>query len=171
MKRFIPLILLALIFISCTHVVANDPNTFPSVDYSSCVYNTCYKIPSSEDALTVFNLFYNEYGYGEFNVEGTAEHCETTKLIGVYHTEKISCKVTKIKVYNIDYSTPGERRSAFFVDLYNDKNEVLQYCYKWEYRHSNVWINGKTSGWFNTEKWYKESNNETRTNWNIEIKR
>lgn len=171
MKRFLPLFFITLLFISCSNNVPDEPNTFPSVEYSKLVYTNYYKIPSSADALTVFNMFYNEYGYGEFNIDGTAEHSESSDLIGKTHKENITCKITKVKVYNVDYSTPGEKRCAFFVDLYNEKNEVLQYCYKWQYRNTNAWVNGKTSKWFYTEKWYKDANNETRTNWTIVINR
>ena len=116
--------LFSLLFFSCEYT-ADDTNTFPAVDYSNLITEDGYKIDSSVDALTVFNLFYNVYGYGEFEISGSAEHSESSKLIETTYTEKLSCNITKIKVYHLDNSSSGMHISSFFVDFINDKNEIL----------------------------------------------
>jgi hypothetical protein len=144
--------------------MADDPNSFPIVDYSDLVCSDCYKIDSSTDAITVFNLFYREFGYGDFDISGNATHTESAVLIGSHYSETIQCDIKRVKIYHtVDYT------SSFFVDFINEKNEILTYCYRWQYNNANAWENGKYSTWFCSDDWYKTANNKTKTSWNIVI--
>lgn len=162
--------LMSYFIISCSDV-ADDVNSFPTVNYAELVQDDSYKISSSTDALTVFNLCYNSFGYGEFNISGTATHTESANLIGIPHTETISCSITKVKIYHIDNSTKGSTVSTFYVDFINSDNEVLSYCYQWQYKNTNAWKNGKTSTFLQSQEWYKKSDSKTKTSWDITITR
>ena len=157
-------------FTSCSDI-ADDTNSFPTADYSNLVYSDCFKIDSSADALTVFNLFYDTFGYGDFDINGTASHSENATLIGVNHSETISCNIKNVKISHIDKSTQGMTVSSFYVDFTNENDEVLTYCYEWQYHNTNAWKNGKTSTWFSSSDWYKKSDEKTRNEWNIVIAR
>lgn len=166
---FLIMLLMSYFIISCSDV-ADDVNSFPTVNYAELVQDDSYKISSSTDALTVFNLCYNSFGYGEFNISGTATHTESANLIGP-HTETISCSITKVKIYHIDNSTKGSTVSTFYVDFINSDNEVLSYCYQWQYKNTNAWENGKTSTFLQSQEWYKKSDSKTKTSWDITITR
>ena len=147
-------ILLPFLFLcfSCSQDTPDEGGTFPTKDYSSLIKENTYVIPASVDAITVFNLFYNKYGYGDFNITGNAIHTETAILNGQKIENSITCNILKIKVYCIDNSTKGFHGSAFYTDFYNDKNEVLSYCYEWNYRNTHG-LNKKVSNWNNTPVW------------------
>ena len=149
-------------FISCADS-ADNTETFPTINYSHLVKSDSYKIDSSENVLTVLNLFVNEYGYGEHTVNGIAIHSENAILTGVPYKEEISCNINKIKVYHVDDSTNGMTISSFYVDFYNEKDEILSYIYKWQYT--------KTSDWCKSDAWYKNANEKSRTDWDITITR
>lgn len=170
MKKYWLLFILFLFF-SCNMDVADDTDTFPNADYSSLIKNDMYKIGADVNALTVFNLFYDKYGYGDFGISGIAFHSENATLIGVAHSETVSCNINHVKVYHIDESTAGMTVSSFYVDFTNDNNEVLSYCYKWQYHNTNAWEDGKTSTWFSSSDWYKNSDDKTKTAWDIVITR
>ncbi len=159
--------LLTCFLISCSDV--DNIDSFPTVDYSKLVQDDAYKISSSTDALTVFNLCYNVYGYGEFSVSGIATHTESATVIENTYTESITCNIEKIKVYHSDDSTSGLTVSSFYVDFINENQETMSYCYQWQYKNTNAWKNDKTSTWKQTSTWYKNANNSTRTDWNISI--
>ena len=157
-------------FFSCNDIPDNT-DSFPVVDYSELIQQDSYKISPSTTAITVFNLFYNVFGYGEHTINGTAVHTESADLIGITHTETISCNITKVKIYHIDNSTKGSTVSTFYVDFINSDNEVLSYCYQWQYKNTNAWENGKTSTFFQSQEWYKKSDSKTKTSWDITITR
>lgn len=169
---FLIVLLMSYFIISCSDV-ADDVNSFPTVNYAELVQDDYYKISSSTDAITVFNLFYYEsgFGYGEHPINGTAVHTESANLIGIPHTETISCSITKVKIYHIDNSTKGSTVSTFYVDFINSDNEVLSYCYQWQYKNTNAWKNGKTSTFLQSQEWYKKSDSKTKTSWDITITR
>lgn len=169
-RFFFIMLFIPCFLISCSDV-ADDVNSFPTVDYTELVQDDSYKIPSSADALTVFNLFYNTFGYGEFSVSGTATHTETEKLIENTYTQTITCNIEKIKIYHTDNSTSGLTVSSFYVDFINEDQEVMTYCYQWQYKNTNAWKNDKTSTWKQSSDWYKSANNATRIDWNISIVR
>jgi len=164
-KLCVLIFLLSILFCSCS-TAADNPDTFPSADYSNLIKDDCYKIDSSIDALTVLNLFYDNFGYGNFDVSGKATHSESATLIGIDHTENISCNITNIKIY---HHTGNSNISSFYVDFINENNEVLSYCYKWQYNNTNCWGNNKTSTFYSSSEWYKKADNKTRTSWNIII--
>lgn len=168
-------LLFIIIFIPCFLIscsdVADDVNSFPTVDYTVLVQDDSYKISSSTDALTVFNLCYNIYGYGEFSVSGTATHTESAQIIENTYTESITCNIEKIKIYHTDNSTAGLTVSSFYVDFVNENQETMTYCYQWQYKNTNAWKNDKTSTWKQTSDWYKNANTETRIDWDISITR
>ena len=153
MRKILPLFLLIFTFISCREP-SDNVNTFPLIDYSMLVHSDGYRIDTSVDALTVFNLFYDKYGYGEFTINGTAKHSESALLINILHTEEISCSIKKVKIYHT--SDEGLPSGSFYVDFYNESGEILSYCYQWQYNHSNVWKNGKASEWCKNDEWYKK---------------
>lgn len=157
-------ILFILSIASCSHDTPDAGGTFPTVDYSSLITEGNIKIPNSTPAITVFNLFYDKYGYGEFTLNGTGIHTESTTLMGNTIEESVTCNVTKIKIYSQDDSTEGFHTSAFYVDFYNDRNEVLTYCYDWNYHNTNG-RNRKASYWYQGYNWYSVSNS-----WDINIK-
>jgi len=163
--------LFIVVITSCEMQQADDVESFPTADYSALVKSDKYEIESSTDALTVFNLFYNTFGYGEFNVSGSATHSESASLIGVSHSETITCTINKAKVYHINKSTTGSTISSFYVDIYNENDERLSYCYEWQYKNTNAWKNKKTSEYYKTLAWYNNTDEKTRTDWNIIINR
>ncbi len=54
------------------------------VDYSELIQQDTYKISSSTNAITVFNLFYDVFGYDEHTINGTAIHTESVVLIDIF---------------------------------------------------------------------------------------
>ena len=131
-KMFVFALFLSLSFISCDFYPADKTGTFPPVDYSSLVLSDSYKIDSSVKALPVLNLFYDTFGYGEFDISGTATHTESALVMGETITKSISCNIKKVKITHIDKSTSGMTLDTFYVDFYNTDNEVLSYCYEWQ---------------------------------------
>lgn len=162
-------LLVSFFFFSCSLDSADNVDSFPTADYSSLVKSDCYKIGDDVKALAVLNLFYDTFGYGEFDISGTASHSESATLIGVNHTETIACNINHVKIYHINNSTSGETVSSFYVDFTNENGEVLSYCYKWQYHNTNAWKNGKTSTWFISSDWYKKADDKTKTAWTIVI--
>ena len=170
-KYFFFVLLISFFFMSCNMDVADDTSTFPKADYSSLIKSDCYNIGADVNALTVFNLFYDTFGYGDFDISGSASHTESATLNGVLHSETISCNINHVKISHIDESTPGMTVSSFYVDFTNENSEILSYCYKWQYHNTNAWKNGKTSTWFCSTDWYKKADDKTRTAWDIVIAR
>ena len=141
------LLLLPLLFISCNFDTHDDVETFPIVDYSSLVKDDKYVIPSGTEALTIFNCFYTQYGYGEFNIEGTYTHTESAYLNNVLYEDTITKTLKKIIISNIVIeNTSGSHISGFYITFITDKNEILEYCYQWQYHNTNSWKNTKTDG-------------------------
>ena len=169
MKKLLSLIFTLSVFVFSSCENADDINSFPYEDYSELIQQNSYVISPSTKALTVLNLFYDKFGYGEHSINGTAIHKESANLIDTSYEESISCDVKKVNIYHIDNSTKGMSVSAFYVDFYNTDDEVLSYCYEWQYKNTNVWKNEKTSTFFQTSNWYKKSDSKTKTSWNITI--
>lgn len=170
MKKFILFLIPLFLIISCKFDDSDPIDSFPVKDYSSLVKEDKYAIPSSAEAIVVFNLIYNEFGYGEHEItQGSGVHTESKTVLGEKITKTDTCEIKKIKVYHVDNSTSGMHVSSFYVDLINEKNEILQYCYEWQYHIDNAWKNTKTSKWHQTEAWYKSADDKTRVDWNLTI--
>jgi hypothetical protein len=147
------LILIPLLFISCDAmpIEADNEYAFPVVDISSFIQDDKYYIPNNATALQVFNLFYSVYGYGNYRINGKAKHTETAVLLGNTHTEEISSNIVNVNIYRISEVNPSV--SAYYVELTNENNETITYCYKWQYKINNSWKNDKTGSWCNLSAW------------------
>lgn len=163
--------ILLFVFSACNLDTADTPGTFPSADYSSLVTVDSYKIKSSTETLPVLNLFYDNFGYGEFDISGTATHTESAVVMGETITRTISCDIKKVKISHIDKSKPGLTVDTYYIDFYNTDNEVLSYCYEWQYHNTNAWKKNKTCNFFQASDWYKTADNEKRIDWNLIIAR
>ncbi len=172
-KNFFYATLLTALFVfsACNLYPADSIGTFPSADYSTLITTDSYKISSSTKTLPVLNLFYDTFGYGEFDVSGTATHTESAVVMGETITKTISCDIKKVKISHIDNSTPGLTLDTYYIDFYNTDNEVLSYCYEWQYHNTNAWKNNKTCNFFQASDWYKTATPEQRIDWNLIIVR
>lgn len=135
------LFLIPLMFISCNSFFDQPDNefTFPVVDVSSFIQNDRYYIPKDATALQVFNLFYSVYGYGYKTINGIANNVDGN-----------SCNITSVNVYHLK---EGQNESAFYVALTNGNNETITYCYKWQFKIYNAWVNNKAGNWNNNLDW------------------
>lgn len=170
-KLFISALFLSLFFTACDFDSADKTGTFPSADYSALVLSDSYKIDSTVEVLPVLNLFYDTFGYGEYDISGTATHTESVVVMGKTVTNSISCDINKIKISHIDKSTPGMTIDSYYVDFYNTDNEILSYCYEWQYHNTNAWKNNKTCNFFQASDWYKKADNSAKIAWDIVITR
>lgn len=164
-KLFIFALFFSLFFIACDFDPADKTGTFPSADYSALVLSDSYKIDSTVKALPVLNLFYDTFGYGEFDISGTATHTESAVVMGETVTKSISCNINKVKISHIDKSTVD----TYYVDFYNTENEILSYCYEWQCHNTNAWKNNKTCNFFQASGWYKKADDSAKIAWNIVI--
>jgi len=148
MKRFLFLLLFAFLFITgCNMYSADDIDSFPSTDYSFMIKDNSYDIPAGTNALQLFNCFYSEFGYGEYNIQGQYTKTATAVLNGKTYTDTINKTLTKIKIWHVrDVDNKEDPISSFYVAFYTDNNEVLQYCYQWQYDNQNAWKNDITKG-------------------------
>ena len=170
-KLFIFALFFSLFFIACDFDPADKIGTFPSADYSALVLSDSYKIDSTVKALPVLNLFYDTFGYGEFDISGTATHTESAVVMGETVTKSISCNINKVKISHIDKSTSGMTVDTYYIDFYNTDNEILSYCYEWQYHNTNAWKNNKTCNFFQASDWYKIADDSAKIAWNIVITR
>lgn len=169
-KLFVVLLPVLFLFSACDPYNFDTSDTFPEVNYKYMIKENTYEFSSGADALRVISLFHNEFGCGEFSVTGTGTHYESAVLLGKYHSESVQCNIVKVKVYK-DAGNDRSHVNEFNVDLINDKNETLSYCYMWQGNYDNVWRNEKSSTWCHKDSWYKNSTPENRTSWNIVINR
>lgn len=148
MKRYLLSVILIVLFIAgCKLDVADDIDSFPKADYSFMVKESQYEIPVNTTALQIFNCFYSEYGYGEYDVQGQYSHTESAVLNGNSYTDTITKTITKMKIWHVrDENTKGSTISSFYVTFYTDNNESLEYRYQWQYQNTNAWKNNKTDG-------------------------
>ena len=160
------LILIPFLFFSCSQSVPNEGGTFKHEDYSSLIKDNRYEISSDIPASLVFNLFYDKYGYGTFDIQGNATHTEKTVLMGEQIQRTVTCQIKKVNIYCINNSTEGMHLSSFYVDFYNENNEILSYCYSWQYDYTNS-RNTKSSTWQQETEWYKAS--ADKCSWNLSI--
>lgn len=170
-KLFIFALCLSLLFTSCNFDTADKIGTFPSADYSALVLSDSYTIDSTVKTLPVLNLFYDNFGYGEFDISGTATHTESAVVMGETVTKSISCNINKVKISHIDKSSSGMTLDTYYVDFYNTDNEILSYCYEWQHHNTNAWKNNKTCNFFQASDWYKNADDSAKIDWDIVITR
>lgn len=168
-KLFLYFFLISCLYISCDSYSKDKLDSFPSADYSTLIKNDKYEITETSSPLQVFNLFYNEFGYGEHVVTGSATHAEMLIPVDSEQYKKPVTDIKLIKIINIQ--DPKAHTSSFSISFINTNEEVLSYCYKWQYHTTNIWENSKKSTWCQTENWFKKSDEKTRLKWRISINR
>lgn len=147
MRKILFLILISLIFVGCQLDTADDIDSFPKADYSHIIQDDQYIIPVNTPALTIFNCFYNEFGYGEFDINGQYSHTESATLNGKLYSDTITKTINKMKIYHVkDVESKGETISSFYVLFFTTDNTVFEFRYQWQYSNTNAWKNNKSDG-------------------------
>ena len=148
MKKILLLLFVAGLFFGCKfNEVPDDIYSFPLVNYSFMKNEAGFMIPENTTALQIFNCFYNEFGYGTFEINGIYSHTEVSTLNGNTYSDTINKNLIRLEVYNeINSNTPKEHISSFGVRFFTDKSEIINFTYQWQYHNTNVWNNNKLDG-------------------------